>query len=192
MKYIPYIIIGVLLTLLVFHKKSVPLGPTEIVKVDTLYDTLYIHDTVQGSPQLVYQKGDTVWMDSIQYIPDTNYNKLYQQYLTLGNAMFTRNTFVSKFKIDTFGEVSVIDTVYANRLISTMLVNNLKIPEKTVIVEKLRPQQKELYFGGGISYPFGAHTGIMYKDLKDRLIGASVGANAKGLTYNLSYYVKIK
>lgn len=193
MKYVPYIIIAVLLGVVFFQKRCSPPIVTEVVKIDTLYDTTYIHDTVPGETEWVYSHLiDTLWKDSIRYVPDTSYEGLYKQYIALGNELFTTNAFSTKFPIDSFGYVIVEDTVFGNKLITSRLISNLSIPEKTIVIEKWSPKVRELYFGGGATYPFGANTGLMYKDLKDRILGFSVGANGRGLNYNLSYYVKIK
>jgi hypothetical protein len=191
MKFLPYVIIGVLLALLLIPRK--PVQPVETVIVDTLYDTLYVHDTIAGEPEWVYHHYDTtVWVNTPEHVPSKVYEELLQQYIALGNQLYSTNGYKTRFPIDTFGYVTVFDTIYSNNLISSVLVSDLKIPEKTIIIEKWRPQTRQLYFGGGVSYPFGAHTGLMYKDLKDRLLGFSIGTNGNGLNYNLSYYVKIK
>lgn len=193
MKALPYIIISILLGYILLQKNACTSSETEVVSVDTLYDSVYVHDTIVVTDHKpVYVKGDTVWMDSIQYIPDTSYQGLLGQYTSLGNEYFSRKVYSTKFPIENYGYVIVEDSITANSLVSSKLISNLVIPEKTIIVEKLRAQKSQVFVGGGISLPLGAHIGIMHKDLKDRIASLSVGANNNGLTSSLSYYVKIK
>jgi len=193
MKALPYIIISILLGVLLLQRTACSSieGTTE-TRIDTLYDTTYIHDTVKGDVKIVKIKGDTVWQSIPQYLPDTSYEGLLSQYRSLRDSFFSIKTYSTKFLVDSFGYVIVEDSITTNSLVGSKMISHLKIPEKTITVEKLRPQASQTYVGGGIMVPFGAQVGVMHKDKKDRIVSLSVGANKFGMNSAVSYYVKIK
>ena len=198
-KNLPYIVIGVLLTIMFFQwksgcKKPSPLPPLEVVKVDTLYDTLYIHDTVPGEPEWVYHHYDTtIWVMEPENVPASTYDSLLVQYIALGNQLYSTNGYSTRFPIDTFGYVTVFDTIWSNTLVSSSLVSDLKIPEKTIIVEKLRPEEQKIYLGfgllsNGVQVVSGANVGMFYKDRRDRMLGATMGVLGGQPLFGLSFY----
>lgn len=177
-------------------KKPAPLPPVEVVKIDTLYDTLYIHDTVPGEAEWVYHHYDTtIWVMEPENVPASTYDSLLAQYLELGNLFYSTNAYRTRFPIDTFGYVTVFDTIWSNKLISSILVSDLKIPEKTVIIEKLRPAQRELYWGigglsNGIQVVSGFKMGLMYKDRKNSMFELSGGIFNNSPILGASFYKK--
>jgi len=200
-RYIPYIIIGVLLAVIFLLWKN---GcnkppreiPIEMVRVDTLYDTTYVYDTVVGEPQWVYHQYDTtIWVMEPEHVPASTYDSLLAQYIALGNELYSTNGYLTKFPIDTFGFVTVFDTIEANRLISSVLLSDLRIPEKTIIVEKLRPATRQLYWGiGGLSNGSqvvnGFRAGLMYRDRKDRMFELSGGIFGSSPIFGATFYKK--
>lgn len=197
-----YVVIGVLLSIMFLQwkngcgKPSKDVTPVEIVKVDTLYDTVYVHDTIVGEPDHVYHHYDTtIWVKEPEHVPSEVYEELYKQYITLGNEHFSTNGYVTRFPIDTFGYVTVYDTIQGNKLISNKLVSELMISEKTIVVEKLRQAQPQMYIGGGffsdgIRVVNGAQLGLLYRDRKDRIYGLSGGAFGGAPAFGISYYRK--
>lgn len=196
-----YIVIGVLLTIMFLQWKNgckppKETPPLEIVRVDTLYDTTYIHDTVVGEPEWVYHHYDTtIWIQEPDNVPASTYDSLLAQYIALGNEMYSTNGYATKFPIDSFGFVTVYDTVEGNKLISNKLIADLKIPEKTIIVEKMRPATRQLYWGiGGLSNGTqvisGFKAGLMYRDRKDRMFELSGGMFGSSPIIGASFYKK--
>ena len=177
-------------------KKPVPLPPVEVVKVDTLYDTTYIHDTVPGEPEWVYHHYDTtVWVMEPENVPASTYDSLLVQYIALGNQLYSTNGYSTRFPIDTFGYVTVFDTIWSNTLVSSSLVSDLRIPEKTIYVEKVvyRPKEQEMYLGLGlmsnsVQVVSGVNVGMLYKDRKDRMYGGTLGYFAGQPVLGLSFY----
>lgn len=165
-------------------------------KTDTVIEYLEVHDTVPGKPILLKAKKDTIWRDSIQYKPDTSYAGLLNQYDSLVDKYFTEHIFKTDYKLGTYGTASVFDTVVANMIIGNSIAYNVTIPEKIVTITKTLPAIRQFYIGGGV---FGnqlnpinsAHVGLLYKDRKDRIFGASVGYNGQ-VVYELSTYWKIR
>jgi len=166
-------------------------------KVDTVIKYVEIHDTVPGKPVHIKGKKDTIWLDSLIYIPDTSYPKLLEQYKALGNKHFSTNIFRNEFKIGTYGKASVTDTIRANQLIASGLVYDIKVPEKTITIEKEAPAKRQVFLGfgafGNKRNPVdGVFVGGVYKDRQDRLSGASIGYSNGQLNFGLSSYWKIK
>ena len=165
-------------------------------KTDTVIEYLQVHDTVPGKPILLKAKKDTIWRDSIQYKPDTSYAGLLKQYNSLDDKFFTEHIFKTDYKLGTYGTATVFDTVVANMIIGNSIAYNVTIPEKTVTIIKTQPIVRQLFIGGGLIgnqlNPINsAHVGLLYKDRKDRMFGASVGYNGQ-IVYGFQTYWKIK
>jgi hypothetical protein len=171
--------------------------PVSISKVDTVIKYIHVSDTVfKRSIVKLPGETDTLWKDSVIYIPDTSYPKLLEQYKKLGNQYFTKNTYSTTFKIE-YGSVKVIDTIQANKLISSALELDVKIPEKIVTIEKQPLPKREFYtgtyiLGNKINIISGVGTGILYKDKKDKIYGVSIGWTPQGVEYGLSTYFKLQ
>lgn len=195
---IVYLLVIALLTIVLFFQKCtsgsyVPPAP----RIDTVVSYVEIHDTIQGKPKFIRGRKDTLWMDSLVYVPDTSYPKLLEQYKALGNEHFSTNIYKNDFKLGTYGKASVTDTIKANKLISSGLVYDIIVPEKTVTIEKWAPATRQLYvgfggYGGAKNIIDGVHAGVIYKDRQDRLSGASIGYGNKQIQFGLSSYWKIK
>ena len=161
-----------------------------------LKDTTFIHDTIEGKTKWKERKHDTVWMTKVEYKPDTSYPVLLEQYKKLGNEHFTTNTFITNFPLDTLGSATVVTLVRANKLLSSTLSPDIKIPNTTTIITKPSLAKRQVYVGGALmgnpTHPIsGIQAGILYKDRKDRILGAHVGFDGE-LQYSLSSYWKIK
>jgi hypothetical protein len=171
---------------------------TEVPKpiIDTVISIKYVHDTIPGKPVLIRSKKDTVWRDSISYIPDTSYTGLLKQYDSLGDKYFATHLYKTDYKLGTYGTASVLDTVHKNQVVGSSFIYNVTIPEKTVTIIKTAPAVKQIYLGGTLngnpSIPIrSANLGVLYKDRNDRIFGTSVGWDGQ-LVYGFSMYWKIK
>lgn len=195
--YFSNVVILFLILIILFQKCDGVKPEGEKAKVDTVTKYITIYDTVPGKPKYIKGKKDTIWMDSLIYVPDTSYPKLLQQYKALGDKHFSTNIFSNEFKIGTYGKATVTDTVKANQLISSGLVYDIKVPEKTITIIKPEDPKRQLYFGfgafGSKRNPVdGLYVGGVYKDRQDRLTGASIGYGNNGVQVGLSSYWKIK
>lgn len=182
------------------HSKEEQEGPT----VDTVIKYVTVNETIVSKPPVIIKhRIDTFWITKKEYIPDTNYPGLLEQYRKLGNQHFTQNIYSTTFPLDTLGSVTVVDTIQANNLIGNKLITNLVIPEKTITIVKPSPPKRQFYVGAGVTADnvsvssgaatgnLGVQTGVLYKDKKDRVFGANVGYDGT-LNYSLSTYWKIK
>jgi len=195
----PYIIIGILLTIIVLQYDNCNNSPKEtIVKIDTVVKVIEIREKRAPSETLfIASTKDTLWKESIIYVPDSTYKGLLRQYEALGNQLFATNHFKSKFDVADYGQLIINDTIKGNRLVGTGIETFLDIPENTITIEKELPPKNEFYLGGGLSgiqtSLNGMYFGGIFKDKKQRMYGVNVGyTHPLGLTYNFSYYSKIR
>lgn len=171
---------------------------------DTIVKYIHVNETIVGRhPVIIKYKLDTFWITKKEYIPDSNYSGLLEQYRKLGNQYFMQNTYSTTFSLDTLGSVTVIDTVQTNSLIGNTLITDLIIPEKTITIIKNPSPKRQFYVGAGITANnifissegivsnVGIQAGVLYKDRKDRIIGANVGYDGK-MNYSLNTYWKVK
>jgi hypothetical protein len=101
-------------------------------------------------------------------------------------------------KLDSIGDIKIIDTVFQNRLGKRTIFKDYKIPlvTKTITIIEAQQPNRQLYIGGNL---FGDRRslqmitpGLLYKDRKDRVYQLNVGVNFDGtLTYGLGTYWKI-
>jgi hypothetical protein len=193
---IGYLLVIIILGAIVFLQRCGS-GGVEVPKpkIDTVIKYVYVHDTVPGKPKFIKGKTDTLWMDSLVYVPSSNYDSLLQQYKDLGNKLFATNSYETEFKLGTYGEAKVFDTLKGNQLIGSQLTYNLKIPEKEITIIKPAKPVRQIYVGtmltGTQLAPIGGlYLGGLYKDRKDRIFGAHIGWNRE-VQYSLSSYWKI-
>ena len=198
---LPYIVIILLLCILFFQRQSC--GKSSVDTIDTLlikHDTTYIpiHDTVKGKTITLPGKVDTAWKHDSFYQPSSNCDTLLKQYNNLANNYFTVNISKTKFPIRKYGYITVYDSVYTNKVISSFSIEDFKIPEihDTIVLAKSTPPTRQLYFGGGVfgqqEDPIHAvNIGLIYKDKKDQIYQLNVLYDGS-ISYGLSYYWKIK
>lgn len=195
----PYIIIGILLTIVALQWKQCVTPQKEIVVTkDTVVKVIEIREQRAPSETLfIASTRDTMWKESIIYVPDSTYKGLLRQYEALGNQLFATNYFQSKFDVADYGHVIISDTIKANRLAGTGIQTFLDIPERTITIEKTLPPMNEFYLGGGLTGASttslnGLYFGGILKDKKQRMFGINVGyTHPIGITYGVSYYSKL-
>ena len=190
-KSVPSITILVLFAIILLQRCGNE-KPTDSVIYDTIVSYTEIHDTIEGEATLIHEKPDTMWVDI--HPPDTSYNKLYAQYISLGNKFYAENTFETIFPIDTFGNVTINDRIKENKLIASKIITDLKIPER--IITATLPPTRQIYVGGGIignekEFINGIQAGMLYKDKHDRMFEGTIIYNGQ-IQYSISSYWKIK
>lgn len=199
---VPYIIIGILLTVIFLQWKQCSHPPAkEIVRIDTVVKMVEIREIIHSDTlYIVTSEVDTLWRESIIYVPDSTYKGLLAQYYTLGDRYFTTNYFRTTLPVKDYGYVVVSDTVKENLLAGSGIETFLKIPEKTITVDRevVLPPANEFFLGGGIgvqptTFMNSIYFGGMYKDRKKNMYGINVNYSPSiGLSYGISYYAKIK
>ena len=186
MNKVPYIVIIVLVVIIILMRSCGNVDSKETVynKTDTIYKVF--KDTVTRNVRVV----------SVKYIPvkDTIFTSV-----DTCNKEYNRQTvYRDTISIDTIGSLTVVDTVFQNKLGKRTIFKDYKIPlvTKTVTIIKAQQPNRQLYIGGNL---FGDKRslqmitpGIMYKDRKDRVYQANVGVDFEGMfTFGIGTYWKI-
>jgi hypothetical protein len=161
------------------------------------------------SKETTYLKTDTIWKETRDTITK-NVKVFSVKYVPVKEPVFTRvdtcnkeynrqNVYRDTIKLDSIGDIKIIDTVFQNSLGKRTIFKDYKIPlvTKTVTIIEAQQPNRQLYIGGNL---FGDRrflqvitTGLLYKDRKDRVYQLNVGVNFDGkLTYGLGTYWKIK
>lgn len=173
-----------------------PAAPCETkITKDTVW--IYKDSTVYSKPQLIKTIPVPIEQWNTEYLPDTNYAKLLKQYQDIVVTYLSSNLLQDSIKIDSIGYVKIVDTVSQNTIKGRSTSYSLKYPiikETITIVPK---PKKQVYVGigiGGNKYNFidEVSLGLLYKDRRDRIFGASIMASPSGIEYGVQSFWKIK
>jgi hypothetical protein len=193
-----YIIIAVLVVIIFLQRSCSSVSTTEEPTVITKYDTVWkkTHDTITKEVKVV--KIQYIKPDGPEYTPGEHIDTCRARFNYLLKQHIARRTYTDTIVLDSLGTITVIDTVWLNKLKERTYIKNYKIPfvTKTVTVTKQAEPKRQLYIGGNL---FGDKTqlqyvtpGVLYKDKKDRVYQANLGVNFDGtLTYGVGTYWKI-
>ena len=101
--------------------------------------------------------------------------------------MLSKSFYKDIIKIDSFGTITIKDTIQQNKLIGRGFVNNLKIPIKETIITNTVTQKpkNQFYIGGSLSgnkdnYIHAIDIGVLFKNKKDQIIGVKGGLDITG------------
>lgn len=197
-KSLPYLVI-IILSIILFLKNcsDKPKETAQKPKIDTVIVEKVVHDTIPGKLILVKQEIDTtIWQKKSENIPDTTYEGLLKQYTAIGNKLFTKKFYSTKFKIKDYGFITVNDSIKENSLIFSDIITDLTIPTSFITVQKPIPPKRELYFGpqifGNSIHPIKqvSLSGLL-KDKKDHIYNFSVGYDGE-LIFGGGIFYKIK
>lgn len=171
-------------------------------KNDTIVKVIIkeVHDTIKTKPKLIKSEPIIKWDTVPKYIPDTNYHRLLNQYIELGDKHFSRNVYTDSVNIDTLGSLKVLDTVVANKITGRTFEYTFKKYEttKTIIIHEPYKPVHHLYFGGGLTSSKqeiinSIDVGLLFKSKNDQIIGIRAGIGVDGTPlYGFSSYWKIK
>jgi hypothetical protein len=173
--------------------------PVEVIDPQIVRDTVWVkHDSIIYSKPKVIKTIEVEIKDSLIYLPDTNYQVLLSQYKDVVNQLLVKNITLDSIRIDTNGYVKIYDTLQKNLIIGRSSEVFISYP---IIKETITLQQKpknQLYIGGGVSGSQNAlinqiRAGVLLKNKKDQIYGASVGLGLGGTPiYGIDSYWKIK
>jgi hypothetical protein len=124
-----YLAIAVLLGIVLLQKfngaEAVP------PKVDTFYQSVVLTDTIKAKPiTLIKTELDTQWLEKINYVSDSNYPKLLEEYQALAEKYSTKKVYQSvfdvKYGISFINLINVFDclNVIPNHLLFELCVSN--------------------------------------------------------------------
>ena len=158
--------------------------------------------------ETTYVKTDTIWKETKDTIIK-NVNISSVKYINIKEPVFTsvdtcnkeynrQTVYRDTIRLDSIGTITVLDTVFQNKLGKRTILKDYNIPlvTKTFTIIKAQQPKRQLYIGGNL---FGDKTtlqlfvpGLIYKDRKDRVYQANVGVNFDGtLTFGAGAYWKI-
>ena len=193
-----YIIIAVLVVIIFLQRSCSSVSTTEEPTVITKYDTIWkkTHDTITKEVEVV--KIQYVKPEGPEYTPGEHIDTCRARFNYLLKQHTARRTYKDTIKLDSLGTITIIDTVWLNKLKNRTYINNYKIPlvTKTITIIKQPDPKRQLYIGGNL---FGDRRtlqsftpGVLYKDKKDRIFQANVGVNFDGtLIFGVGTYWKI-
>ena len=175
--------------------KHVSKDPVVITKTDTIWKET--HDTIIKEVQVV--KKEYIKPKEPQYTPGENIDTCKSRFNYLLKQHIARRTYKDTIALDSLGTITVIDTVWLNKLSKRTYIKDYKIPlvTKTITIIRQPDPKRQLYIGGNL---FGGKStlqmvtpSLIYKDRKDRVYQASVGVNFDGtVTYGVGAFWKIK
>ena len=174
-------------------------GNTTPAEVKVTRDTIWIHkdSTIYSKPQLIKTITVPVEQWNTEYLPDTNYTKLLQQYQDIVAKYLSSNLLQDSIKIDSIGYLKITDTISLNLVKGRSTSYKFKYP---VVKETLTiaPEPKRQVYAGvglggdGVKLIDQVSLGMLYKDRKDRIFGASIMASPRGIEYGVQSFWKIK
>ena len=193
------ILIVVLLAILLLQRCG---GEAETDGPKIVRDTVWVyHDsTINSKPQVIKTEPYAVPIDrwNTEYLPDSNYSKLFKQYEVLVRELLAKNVSYDSIKIDSIGHIYITDTVSRNAIIGRSTHYNLKYPVITTTITIPEPKKTQWYIGGAVQgsqseLVDGIDAGILIKNKKDQIYGGYIGINPLGyLQFGLQSYWKIK
>jgi len=164
-------------------------------------DTVWVHtdSTILSKPQIIKTEPYAVPIDrwNTEYLPDTNYAKLFLQYELIVRELLAKNIHSDSVKIDSIGHVYITDTVSKNEIIGRSTHYNLKYPVITNTITLPAPKVRQLYWGVGVGgrkndMLDNFKLGFLYKNKNDYMFGPNLFIQQNGnVSYSLDLYFKL-
>ncbi len=169
--------------------------------IQVFRDTVWIKkdSTILSKPQVINTIPYAVPIDrwNTEYLPDTNYAKLFLQYETIVRELLAKNIHSDSIKIDSIGHVYITDTVSKNQIVSRTTHYSLKYPVVTNTIVLPAPKTRDLYWGLGVGgrendIIDNLKLGLLYKNKRDVMFGPSLFIQQNGnVSYSLDLYFKL-
>jgi hypothetical protein len=172
----------------------------EPVQSSVKRDTVWIvkDSTIVTKPQVVKTIEIPIDRWDVEYLPDTNYAKLLEQYVALSSKFLQMGIYQDTVKLDSFGYVAIKDTVNKNALSGRSVDYRIKVPKITETITVHEKKKNQVYVGGMIGgnreqIVNQINAGLLFKNKKDQIFGINAGINTQGqVVYGLQSYWKIK
>lgn len=195
-----HILIVVLFVIILLQRGCGNTKPQIITKIDTFiqvkYDTFIRYG--HSKPEFVKGETDKIVETATEYVLSEEDYGLVQKLDTLIELYSMKNIYKDSIPIDTFGYITLTDTIQENKFLGRSFITNITIPEKTITITKpiTLPPVRQLYIGGGLmgnkfSLINSVNIGLLYKDKQNKIFGASVGIWNGQLSYGISSYIKL-
>lgn len=188
--YFNVIVISILVFVIFLQKscaEPTPLNPepTVVVKVDTVWKHIY-HTKIKKVPVKSYVYYEP---DPPQFLPGEHIDTCKARFNVLLKKHNLQTVYQDTLKLDSLGTVTIIDTVWLNKLGKRTYIQDIKIPviTKKTTITKERSAVRQLYIGGNL-FTSNLRTnmiipGLIYKDRKDRIYQVNVGIDNTGSIY---------
>jgi hypothetical protein len=194
-------VIAVLMAIILFQKDGCTYIKDKQPEVVTVHDTTWqVHDSLIIKKLKVKETIYETIQTPPEYIADTSYPRLKEQYDSLVVAYLAKNIYADTLKLDTLGYVAIADTLQKNELQNRSYKYNYKIPtiHTTTTITKYAPLKNQLYIGGGVigdktSGVENVNLGLLLKTKKDQIYSVMVGTDVEGqINYGFQLFWKIK
>jgi hypothetical protein len=194
-------VIAVLMAIILFQKDGCTYIKDKQPEVVTVHDTTWqVHDSLIIKKLKVKETIYETIQTPPEYIADTSYPRLKEQYDSLVVAYLAKNIYTDTLKLDTLGYVAIADTLQKNELQNRSYKYNYKIPTVTVTttITKYAPLKNQLYVGGGVggNKALGVtnlNAGLLFKTKRDKIYSVTVGTNVEGqINYGFQTFWKLK
>jgi len=184
------IVIGLLIAIIILQRSCTdvkPLNPepTVVTKIDTIWKHVY-HTTIKKVPVKSY----IYYEPELPHVkPSDNIDTCRAKFNILFKKHSIQTIYQDTLKLDSLGTVTIIDTVWLNKLSKRIYIQNIKIPTvtKTTTITKQKPAVRQLYIGGNLFTSNLTRNivtpGLIYKDRKDRIYQVNVGIDNTGSIY---------
>src|SRR6478735_245730 len=189
-----YIAIVILICIILLKNCSVqPIEVPDKPKTDTVTVIKIVHDSIPGKTKLIKAEIDTlIWVKRSENQPDTTYEGLLKQYTALGNKLFTKKLYSTKFQLKDYGSVTVLDSISENSLIYSDIITDLHIPIQHITTTLPSLPKRELYLGfqgmGNSIHPIKyIGVGGILKDKKSHIYQVTIGYDTE-ILYGFGMY----
>jgi hypothetical protein len=191
----------VLIVIILFQRNGCTYINDKQPEVVTVHDTTWqVHDSLIIKKLKIKETIYETIQTPPEYIADTSYPRLKEQYDSLVVAYLAKNIYADTLKLDTLGYVAIADTLQKNELQNRSYKYNYKIPtiHTTTTITKYAPLKNQLYIGGGVignkaSGVTNVNTGLLFKTKKDHIYSVIVGTNVEGqINYGFQTFWKLK
>lgn len=136
----------------------------------------------------VETKWDTVKINTVEYVPykNTVIKTVYETIpadvdtLTILQEYFNKVVYTDTIQIDTFGSITLIDTISKNAILSRRILSDIRIPTTTITAETVK-NKVEVYTGinvaGNKQYLNQIGFNALIRSKKSRVYGIGVAIN---------------
>jgi hypothetical protein len=196
-----YLVIIILVIIILLQRACTPDCPTITETVVTKIDTVYITNTKIVERYVPGKPGKPKPTPQIpEYTPSEDIDTCKSRFAALLKEHTTSTVYTDTiFLEDNIGIITVVDTVWMNKLLKRRYINDYKIPiiTKEVTVTKEAEPKTQWYIGANL---FGtaeslelATPGILIKTKKDKIYQFNAGIDFNGnFSYGVGTYWKIK
>ena len=194
-------LIAILMAIILFQRNGCTYIKDKQPEVVTVHDTTWqVHDSLIIKKLKVKETIYETIQTPPEYIADTSYPRLKEQYDSLVVAYLAKNIYADTLKLDTLGYVAIADTLQKNILQNRSYKYNYKIPtiHTTTTITKYAPLKNQLYIGGGMDGDkvvgiTSLSAGLLLKTKKDKIYSVTVGSNPQGqISYGFRTFWKLK